>query len=123
LDKLSEHTPRSAQYLKKIRTGPVHRPTIPAWSKPPEGFVKLNCDGAFRDHDLSGGWGFVIRYSEGVVIGVGYGRLQKVLEPLHAELVACLQAVQRAVELGVQKIILATDAAAVIQALCTQGVD
>ena len=52
-----------------------------------------------------------------------YGRLQKVLEPLNAKLVACLQAVERAVELGVQKIILATDAAAVIQALCTQGDD
>ena len=25
----------------------VHRPTIAVWSKPPEGFVKLNCDGAF----------------------------------------------------------------------------
>jgi len=51
------------------------------------------CDGGFSDHDLSDGWGFVIRDSEGVVIGDGYGSLQKVLEPLHAELVACLQAV------------------------------
>ena len=50
----------------------------------------------------------------------GYGRLEKVLVPLHAELVACLQ---RAVELGVQKIVLATDAAAVIQALPRKAVD
>ena len=102
---------------------PVHRPTTAVWSKPPEGFVKLNCDGAFRSQDLSGGWGYVIRDSEGNVIGTGYGKLQKVLAPNHAELVACLQAVQRAVELGVQNIILATDAAEVVRALSTSAVD
>ena len=64
--------------FEKFRAELISRPTIPVWSKPPEGFVKLNCDGAFR---------------------------------------------HRAVELGVQKIILATDAAAVIQALSRQGVD
>jgi len=57
------------------------------------------------------------------VIGTGYRKLQKVLAPNHAELVACLQAVQRAVELGVQNIILATDAAEVVRALSTSAVD
>ena len=36
--------------FEKIRTTPVPRPARPGWSKPPEGFVKINCDGAFRDH-------------------------------------------------------------------------
>ena len=52
------------------------------------------------------------------MIGTGYGKLQKVLAPNHAELVACLQAVQ-----GVQNIILATDAAEVVRALSTSAVD
>jgi len=49
--------------FEKFRSDPVPCPTRPKWSKPPEGFAKLNCDGAFRAHDLSGGWGFVIRDS------------------------------------------------------------
>ena len=79
--------------FEKFRSDPVPRPTRQKWSKPPEGFAKLNCDGAFRAHDLSGGWGFVIRDCEGAVIGSRYGKLQKVLEPLHAELVwhACIR--------------------------------
>lgn len=104
----------------------VPHPTKPVWSKPPEGFAKLNYDGAFRDHDLSGGWGFVIQDCEGAVIDLGYGKLQKVLEPLHAELVtvACLQAVQDSrEEMGNQKVVLATDVATVIQALSRGCVD
>lgn len=43
------------------------------------------------------------------------GRLEKVLEPAQAEIIACpcLQAIQRAIELGIQKITLETDAAAI----------
>lgn len=65
----------------------------------------MNCDGAFRDHDMSGGWGFVIRDCAGTVIG------------------SCLQAVQKAVELGIQKIVLATDAVEVVQILSKGCVD
>lgn len=38
------------------------------------------------------------------------------LEPFHAEIIACLQAVQRATDLGLQKVILETDALMVVQA-------
>jgi len=58
--------------FEKIITKPVPRPARPSWSKPPEGFVKINCDGAFRYHNLFGGWGFVIRDGDGAVIGAGY---------------------------------------------------
>lgn len=46
-----------------------------------------------------------------------YGRLEMVLELAHAEIIACLQGIQRAIELGIQKIVLETDAAAVVKAL------
>ena len=39
------------------------------------------------------------------------------LEASHAEIVACLQAAQRAIDLGVQKLILESDAMTVIQAV------
>jgi ribonuclease HI len=49
--------------------------------------------------------------------------LEKVLEPAHAEVIACLQATQTAVELAIQNIILETDAAAVVQALMPTEMD
>ncbi|XP_066310851.1 uncharacterized protein [Miscanthus floridulus] len=94
-----------------------------AWKRPPTDHVKLNCDGAFRQQNRSGGWGFVLRDHDGCILSSGYGRLEKVLEPAHAEVIACLQATQRAVELGIQNIILETDAAAVVQALMATETD
>lgn len=85
------------------------------WSKPPNGVVKLSCDGAFRQMNRSAGWGFVLRDHEGSVVSSGYGRFEKVLEPAHAEIIACLQAIQRAIELGIQNVILETDAAAIVR--------
>jgi ribonuclease HI len=82
-----------------------------------EQYGELNCDGAFRELDRSGGWGFVIQNDDGVLISSGHGRLGKVLEPMHAEVVACLQAVQRAAELGIQIIVLETDATVVVLAV------
>jgi hypothetical protein len=58
----------------KFRTDPVHRPTIiPAFGVNLQKALSNStaCDGGFSDHDLSDGWGFVIRDSEGVVIGDG----------------------------------------------------
>jgi ribonuclease HI len=85
--------------------------------------VKLSCDGALRQINHSGGWGFVLRDHEGSALSSGYGRLEKVLEPAHAEIIACLQAIQRAIELGIQKIILETDAAAIVKALMSNVMD
>jgi ribonuclease HI len=42
---------------------------------------------------------------------------------MHAELIACVQAVQRAAELGIQKIVLATDATSVVQAVTSTIAD
>jgi hypothetical protein len=65
--------------FEKFRSDSIPRPTRPKWSKPPEGFAKLNCDGIFRTR---WGWGFVIRDYEEAIIGSGYGKLHKVLGPV-----------------------------------------
>ena len=70
------------------------------WKRPPTGYIKANCDGAFSPESCSGGWGFVLCDQEGRVISSGYGKLEMVLEPLQAEIIACLQALQRAAELA-----------------------
>jgi ribonuclease HI len=109
--------------LSVPRPGPNALRTREAWRPPSAGFVKANCDGAFRVHTHSGGWGFVLRDEYGAVISSGYGKLVGVLEPLHAELIACVQAVQRAAELGIQKIVLVTDAISVVQAVTSTIAD
>jgi hypothetical protein len=65
----------------------------------------------------------VLHDHDGCILSSGYGRLENVLEPVHAEVIACLQATQMAVELGIQNIILETDAAAVVQALMATETD
>jgi hypothetical protein len=45
------------------------------WRKPPPEFVKISCDGSFQHNDRAGGWGFVIRDSEGEVISTVFGKL------------------------------------------------
>jgi ribonuclease HI len=85
--------------------------------------MKLNCDGAYKQSDKSGGWGFVIRGADGGVTSSGYGMLSNVGEAFHAELCACLQAVQRAADLGIQRVILATNASMVVQAVTSPEID
>lgn len=53
------------------------------------------------------------------MVGAGRGRLDHVLNPFQAELVACLQGVQAAVDLGITKMIIETDALMVRQAVKT----
>jgi ribonuclease HI len=57
------------------------------------------------------------------VVATGFGKLGRVLEPFHAELIACLQALQRAADLGFQNIILETDATMVVQAALSSDAD
>ena len=36
------------------------------WRKPPQGFLKLNCDGSFFPNSLEGSWGYLIRDCNGM---------------------------------------------------------
>lgn len=49
----------------------------------------------------------------------GKGRIDHVMNPFHAELVACLQGVQAAADLGATRVIIETDALMVVQAVKT----
>jgi len=80
-------------------------------------YVKASCDGSFKPLNGTGGWGFVLRDNDGQVISAGYGKLENVLDPHHAEIIACLQAVQRAAELGLQNLVLEPEETRVVQAL------
>lgn len=80
------------------------------WKKPGAGVLKINSDGAFDIKKKKGGWGFVIRDERGRVIKAGAGKSDFLLDALHAELVACHAGLQEAVRLGIQEVIIETDA-------------
>lgn len=93
------------------------------WSKPPAGVLKMNCDASFLPNSSSGSWGFLIRDGEGDVIVTGRGKVDHLLNAFHAELVACLQGIQTAVDLGIGHLIVETDAKMVAQAVSTNDFD
>jgi len=57
-----------------------------------------NIDGAFRDTDKSGAWGFLIRDCNGHGVLAGAGRLRAVHDALAAEGEGCLAALKAAME-------------------------
>jgi len=86
------------------------------WTKPPRGVLKLNCDASFAPGEGSGGWGFLIRDSDGDVVSAGWGRVNHLLNAFQAEVIACMHGVQTAINLGIGRLILETDALLIKQA-------
>jgi ribonuclease HI len=87
------------------------------WAVPPNGVLKLNVDGAFREADKNGGWGYIFRDDHGDVVQSGFGRMHFACSPLHMELVACIEGVKTAIALGVNNAVLETDAQQVVWAI------
>lgn len=66
-------------------TGRVARPTR-RWEKPEGDEVKVNCDAAFNPSNGNGGWGCILRDSDGDVVAARRGRLEACLNPLQGKL-------------------------------------
>lgn len=105
-----------SETVKQTREEPVPSRRKIAWKKPPPEYIKINCDSAFSQELLSGGWGYVMRGYGRLGSGEGAGGIS------HGD-IACLQALQRASELGIQKVLLETDAMMVAQAVNSPAVD
>lgn len=63
------------------------------WNRPNDGVLKINVDGAFKPDTGQGGWGAVIRNSEGVVVRAGAGNIRHAMDAFHAELLAAREGV------------------------------
>jgi ribonuclease HI len=88
-----------------------------SWQAPPQDIQKVNIDGSFSAQDRSGGWGFIIRDSDGDTICSGAGRIPHAQDALQTEAVACIQAMQVAEEQGMIDINVETDALLLVQAI------
>jgi ribonuclease HI len=62
-------------------------------------------DRAFTDFDKDGGWGYVIRDESGGVIQSRSRRVPSAINPMHMELIACIEGVKAAISLGVNNMI------------------
>ena len=85
--------------------------------------LKLNCDAAFFAEIHSGSWGVIIRDADGDVVNIGRGRVNNLNNPFHAELIACLQGIQLAVNMDIDHIIVETDAQEVIKTVNSREYD
>jgi ribonuclease HI len=103
---------------------PSALPIKPTWRIPPEDMYKINCDGAFIPGSNSAGWGYVIRNHFGEVVVAGAGS-ENCLSAQHAEATACLKGLEleQAAALGMDRVILETDAATVAKALSDPTTD
>ena len=70
-----------------------------------------------------GGWGFIIRDDHGMMVLVGAGKANFLLDAFHAELLGCLAGVKAAVQLGISKIVLETNASLVKSAVESMSID
>lgn len=87
------------------------------WTCPEGEILKVNIDGAFKQEDNTGGWGFVIRDGHAYVRGSGAGRLKDVGSAIQAEAVACLEALHAAATWGMMKIQVESDCQILVRAL------
>lgn len=93
------------------------------WEPPPTGIYKLNTDAAFCQATQDGGWGYVIRNESGEFLDGGFGKLERLSSPLHAEAMAVRLAIERTASLGIPNIIVETDSANLGSALTSEVMD
>nr|XP_045088296.1 uncharacterized protein LOC123496932 [Aegilops tauschii subsp. strangulata] len=96
--------------------------TIQRWTPPP-GIMKLNTDGAFQEETHSGGWGFILRNDTGALIAAGAGNLEYLVDALHSEAWAMLYAVDAAIRMGCDRLIIETDSLLLKQAVMSNTYD
>lgn len=107
---------------QKPQAKEVRQLRVQRWEKPDGDNVKVNCDAAFHPTTRNGGWGCIIRDLEGDVVMTLRGRVEALLNPLHGELIACLQGAQAALATGVGHLI-ETDASTVMKAVYSSEYD
>lgn len=83
--------------------------TLEKWTRPPDGWCKLNVDGAFVATDGTSGAGMILRDHRGTVVFASCRFLSKCSSALEAELAACMEGVSLALEWSSDPFILETD--------------
>lgn len=94
-------------WYKKNRVREGERARTPA--EPLQDVLKINSDARFDVSTRNGGWGFIIQNHLGVAVQSGMGKLEYLMDALHAETIACLTKIRIASEMCMEKVITETD--------------
>jgi ribonuclease HI len=98
-------------------------PTQERWVRPAEDTIKINVDGSFSHTTRRGGWGFIARDHMGMGRGAGLGCLTSAASALHAEAIACQEAVHAAADWGMVRVQIETDCTNLVQAIQSNKFD
>ncbi|XP_035541668.1 uncharacterized protein LOC118344672 [Juglans regia] len=79
------------------------------WSKPPQGVLKLNVDGAIFANPHVAGVGVILRDSEGTVLLAASMKESEVGDPAKIDMVAMLRGLRLCIPMGIEKLILESD--------------
>ncbi|CAM8914848.1 unnamed protein product [Rhodiola kirilowii] len=90
---------------------------VDQWLPPAEGWIKVNCDGAWDKIKKMAGYGFIYRNHSGMVETVGAGELEYCKGVLEAEGTAMAQAMLEAWKQKWSNVVFATDSLEVYQYL------
>jgi ribonuclease HI len=93
------------------------------WLAPPDGWHKVNADGAFLQVSGRSGGGAVLRDHHGEFVAGSCHFFPRVLDPEGAELLACKEATQLALDQGINKLVLETDCLSAVSKLRGKELD
>ncbi|KAM0853897.1 hypothetical protein ACQ4PT_050759 [Festuca glaucescens] len=97
--------------------------TAPYWMPPPTDTIKINVDGSFIPELLAGGWGAIARNHSGDLVVAACGHILRATEALQTELMPLVQAIPMVEQLGIGRVIFATDCTELKQAMCSNSLD
>ena len=95
----------------------IKKQSAQSWFPPDDRILKINIDGSYVADNCNGGWGFIIRNSDGQFKGAGAGQISHAFDALQAEATACLASLQYAQRWGMMRIQVETDSQLLVQAI------
>ena len=90
---------------------------VQSWTPPEGDELKINVDGSFKMEQCTGGWGFIIRNSNGEPVGAGAGSIKQAYDALQIEAIACLTGLSWARSWGMSQVRIETDSQKLFQAI------
>uniref|UniRef100_A0ACD6A7I9 Uncharacterized protein n=1 Tax=Avena sativa TaxID=4498 RepID=A0ACD6A7I9_AVESA len=109
--------PLCAQPSAELRGLCVTAGVASSWTRPTDGFVKLNTDGSFMQKDGTAGAGMILRRHDGSIILTSCMSLRKCGSALEAELQAFMEGTALAMEWCQEQILIETDSSLLVSML------
>ena len=103
----------------KVANASVASQQILQQQRPPDSTHKVNFDASFYAETGRGAWGCVVRNSQGEFLAAPSGYLEHMAGTLHAEMSACVRAVEAAAELGIHRVIFESNSSVLVKE-CSQ---